>query len=51
MWGPGGHGIWYNGGSHQYPLLQAVDDFGNFRSYVGVNAEPGAVNVRHLLDF
>jgi hypothetical protein len=48
----GVRGIWYNGGSHQYPLLQAVDDFGNFRGYVGVGAEPRAVNVqRNLLDF
>jgi hypothetical protein len=45
-------GIWYYGGTHQYPLLQAIDDGGKFRGYVGVNAEPNRVSViTNLLDF
>lgn len=32
---------WYSGGTHQKALLQAIDDNGNFRGYVGVQADRG----------
>jgi hypothetical protein len=30
---------WYDGGSHQRMMLQAIDDSGKFRGYVGVEAD------------
>ncbi len=32
-------GDWYNGGSHQRMMLQALDDSGGFRGYVGVGVD------------
>ena len=32
-------------------MLQAIDDYGRFRGYVSVVAEPGAVGVEDKLHF
>jgi hypothetical protein len=47
----GVQGIWYAGGTHQSPMLQTIDDYGRFRGYVSVVAEPGAVGVEDKLRF
>lgn len=44
-------GIWYAGGTHQSAMLQAIDDYGRFRGYISVVAEPGDIGVEDKLRF